>query len=350
MGGAGCGKTEAWKSLARARKLKEPNVHVLCPKAVTSHELFGKIDLESRDWVDGLLPKFLRSLVNIKDEETKWLIVDGDMDAGWAESLNTLMDHNRVLVLQNNERIPLLDHMRVIFEIQDLMHASPSTIGRSGIIYMSMDEGAQWKSILATWVQHLDADQDAKDAMAECVSLYVEPTVEFMKNGQDIVPFSAVGCATTLVAMLTALIGKDMLVGSDVQGVLSNIEKTFNFAMVWAFGGFCGMCRGEDWRKKFSEFWRKCGEFDRVKFPPRDTVFDYWLNPNTNTFAFWTKSPLFYNVQFDSTTTDVSEIVVPTSETCPISFWTQKMILQRRGVLILGGEGVGKSVRIKEAK
>ena len=58
-----------------------------------------------------------------------------------------------MLTLASNERIPLKPHMRMIFEIRDLKHATPATVSRAGIIYISTDEGYQWRSMIASWVR-----------------------------------------------------------------------------------------------------------------------------------------------------------------------------------------------------
>ena len=50
----------------------------------------------------------------------KWIIFDGDIDPMWIESLNTVMDDNKVLTLASNERIALTKQMRLLFEISNL--------------------------------------------------------------------------------------------------------------------------------------------------------------------------------------------------------------------------------------
>jgi dynein heavy chain len=60
-----------------------------------------------------------------------------------------------LLTLANNERIPLKGHMRMIFEIRDLRFASPATVSRAGILYISDDSGYQWESYIASWLDKL---------------------------------------------------------------------------------------------------------------------------------------------------------------------------------------------------
>ena len=83
----------------------------------------------------------MKSLGEIPDSTPKWLILDGDLDANWIESMNSVMDDNKILTLANNDRIPLKPHMRMIFEIRDLKFATPATVSRAGILYISDDAG-----------------------------------------------------------------------------------------------------------------------------------------------------------------------------------------------------------------
>ena len=44
----------------------------------------------------------------------QWIVLDGDIDAEWIESMNTVMDDNKMLTLASNERIPLTPSMRLL--------------------------------------------------------------------------------------------------------------------------------------------------------------------------------------------------------------------------------------------
>ena len=65
--------------------------------------------------------------------------------------MNSVMDDNRLLTLPSNERIRLLPHMKMIFEIRDLKYATPATATRAGILYIS--EGEQWNNMVQSWIQ-----------------------------------------------------------------------------------------------------------------------------------------------------------------------------------------------------
>ena len=43
--------------------------------------------------------------------------------------------------------------MKAIFEIRDLRFATPATVSRAGILYISDDAGHQWKSYVKSWIE-----------------------------------------------------------------------------------------------------------------------------------------------------------------------------------------------------
>lgn len=44
----------------------------------------------------GLFSSIMRELANITHDGPKWILLDGDIDPMWIESLNTVMDDNKV--------------------------------------------------------------------------------------------------------------------------------------------------------------------------------------------------------------------------------------------------------------
>jgi dynein heavy chain len=55
--------------------------------------------------------------------------------------MNSVMDDNKLLTLANNGRIVLKNYMKLLFEIRDLKFATPATVSRAGILYISDDKG-----------------------------------------------------------------------------------------------------------------------------------------------------------------------------------------------------------------
>ncbi|KAM6087603.1 LOW QUALITY PROTEIN: dynein axonemal heavy chain 11 [Chlamydotis macqueenii] len=96
VGNVGTGKSKVLKILHhKYMNMKQrPVWNDLNPKALTADELFGFIHCTTREWKDSLLSSLLRKQANIAHEGAKWLVLDGDIDPVWIESLNTVMDDN----------------------------------------------------------------------------------------------------------------------------------------------------------------------------------------------------------------------------------------------------------------
>jgi len=86
------------------------------------------------------------------DQVYKWSILDGDIDPEWIESLNTVMDDNKVLTLVSNDRIFLTPSMRLCFEISNLKNATPATVSRAGVLFIN-DGDIGWIPYMNSWLE-----------------------------------------------------------------------------------------------------------------------------------------------------------------------------------------------------
>jgi dynein heavy chain len=77
---------------------------------------------------------------------------DGPVDTLWIESLNTVLDDNKILTLPNNDRIAMTDNVKLVFEVENLRNASPATVSRCGIVYISEEE-LGWEPLIRNWAK-----------------------------------------------------------------------------------------------------------------------------------------------------------------------------------------------------
>ena len=92
--------------------------------------------MDTREWSDGVLTNAARQVVREPLEVQSWIICDGDIDPEWIESLNSVLDDNRLLTMPSGERIQFGPNVNFLFETHDLTHASPATISRMGMIFL----------------------------------------------------------------------------------------------------------------------------------------------------------------------------------------------------------------------
>ena len=153
VGPSGCGKTTIWKILKQAYEKMNVNIvtYVMNPKSMPREQLLGIMNHDTREFTDGVLTHSARQVVKEPQETICWIICDGDIDPEWIESLNSVLDDNHLLTMPNGERISFGDNVNFIFETNDMRFASPATVSRLGMIFLS-EEDVEIDRITKTWL------------------------------------------------------------------------------------------------------------------------------------------------------------------------------------------------------
>ncbi|KAJ8288109.1 hypothetical protein COCON_G00007680 [Conger conger] len=341
VGSAGTGKSQILRTLNKTySKLKrKPVWSDLNPKAVSTDELFGFIHSATREWKDGLLSSLMREQANISHSGPKWLVLDGDIDPMWIESLNTVMDDNKVLTLASNERIPLTPSMRLLFEISHLRTATPATVSRAGILFVNPQD-LGWNPYVASWID-TRPHQSERANLTILFDKYIPPCLEQLRSSfKTITPIPEISMVQTLCSLLDCLLTSENIPPDSPRDAY---ETYFAFACIWAFGGALHQDQLHDYRIEFSQWWTKA--MKTVKFPAQGSVFDYCLDPLTRRFLPWgDRVPLF---EMD-TDTSLQAVLVHTSETVRLRYFMDLLLDRGQPLMLVGNAGVGKTALVRD--
>ncbi|KAK2885147.1 hypothetical protein Q8A73_021621 [Channa argus] len=339
IGNAGTGKSQVMRSLQRTyQNMKRRPVWAdLNPKAVTNDELFGIINPATREWKDGLFSNIMREQANISHSGPKWIVLDGDIDPMWIESLNTVMDDNKVLTLASNERIPLNPTMRLVFEISHLRTATPATVSRAGILYINpADLG--WNPPVSSWIDRREV-QSEKANLTILFDKYLPSCLDAVRSRfKKIIPIPEQSMVQMLCYLLECLLTPE---NTPPDCAKELYELYFVFAAIWAFGGAMFQDQLVDYRLEFSKWW--VAEFKTIKFPSQGTVFDYYIDPESKKFEPWSKMVPKFEMDTD---TPLQACLVHTTETIRVRYFMDRLLEHRRPVMLVGNAGTGKSVLV----
>ena len=340
LGVAGSGKTRIWEVLMNAQnKFGERGIaKTLNPKGVSRNELYGYVSMATREWKDGLLSQVFRDYANEPGFQHQWIVLDGDIDAEWIETMNTVMDDNKLLTLVSNERIPLTPPMRLLFEIADLRNASPATVSRAGVIFVNEDD-LGWQPFVNTWAE-TRSDESQKATLLQLVNKYVPKVLmAVLKNFKQTIPTMQINNVMTLCYLLDGLLGTD---DHQKKGMTPELlECYFVWSAVWAFGGNLLADKSKDHRKAFSNWFVE--EFKTVKFPGDGLVFDYQLDLQTGTFGEWEKEDYIHTPG-----APIGTMFVSTAETARVSFLMDLLVKNHHYVMLVGTGGTGKTMMMQD--
>ena len=76
VGPSGCGKSTIWRLLlkANAKLGRKIPTYVMNPKAMPREQLLGHMDMDTREWFDGVLTASARKVVREPAEVESWII------------------------------------------------------------------------------------------------------------------------------------------------------------------------------------------------------------------------------------------------------------------------------------
>ena len=381
VGEAGCGKTSLYlilcKTLIELGKTNKEednwychiNLNVLNPKSVTKNELYMSKDEITQTWEDGIVAKLMRMAEDEEKEEKvqkrRWVIFDGPVDALWIEDMNTVLDDSRKLCLPDSSNIKIPKMMNLIFEVQDLLVASPATVSRCGMVYVEPHH-VGYMPIIDTWsiiyrekisksfeddgsrkqkVLSDAADRYLKifDKSCDLIKQNVPILIQFIReNCKEKIPSVDINLVSSLLNLVSCFFNSDVIkLQSEYVGDFFNFYLAFSF--IWSFGANISDEFRPIFNKMFREIIIKWGVISDLS----KDLYDVFVTDSMNkcNFARWNEKKEFSKYEKD---VSFFNILVPTQDTVKYNFLMSMLSKNNFPALFMGETGVGKSVIIMD--
>lgn len=268
---------------------------------------------------------------------------DGDVDAVWVENMNSVMDDNKLLTLANGDRIRLLRHCAMLFEVFDLQYASPATISRCGMVYVD-PKNLGYKPFFDRWVR--DKHEKYSEVMAyslnelyaKYIPLCIDRILEGTAGDEILEPFRFITPRTNLnMVQQFATIFDSMIPAPDANPPqeVDQLERLFIFCVIWSLGG---ALVSED-REKFSQFVTQASGL----ILPSSSLYDNYFDLEAMSFVLWERKVPEYHPPASK---KFNQILVPTTDTQRYSWLLNQVMSLKKPCMFVGDSGTAKTVTI----
>ena len=354
VGASFSAKSSAWKLLQDSHALlkqqgaanfEKVRTYIINPKSLSDAELYGQYDLATGEWLDGVLSNCMRSACADETPVLKWLVLDGPVDTLWIESMNTVLDDNKLLTLVSGERISMPPQVSLLFEVQDLAVASPATVSRAGMVYFDPSDFG-WRPYVKSWLQKTSLSKYV-ESLRKLFDQFLDPVLEVQKREvTEPVPCIQLNLVQSLCNLIEAIFLPANGVPED--GGNEDTEKLvrmwFVFCLVWSLGG----AADEGSRKKIDVAIRESDAAEGPSgLPPSGTMYDWLVDHAKGEWIAWTsRIPENWKV---APNTPFYKILVPTGDTVRYQWVVTQLLAAHKEILVVGDSGVGKTFIMQEA-
>ncbi|KAL1457441.1 hypothetical protein WDU94_007673, partial [Cyamophila willieti] len=309
------------------------------PKAITAPQMFGRLDVATNDWTDGIFSVLWRRCHKVDRARMTWLILDGPVDAVWIENLNSVLDDNKTLTLANGDRIKMAVNSKIVFEPDNVDNASPATVSRMGMTFVSSSV-LPWRPCFEGWCK-TRPNEETKVLAPLIASIYADLLALLQTKLKPKMNILEALYIRQTCDMLTGLV-------QDPKGTgprrldREHYEKCLMFALMWSVGATLEL----DDRVKFQEF--VMNHKSKLNWPKPmgdDTIFEFKVTDNGH-WEHWNNSVGDY-LYPAKTVPDFLEILVPNVDNVRTTYLIILIARIEKAVLLIGEPGTAKTVMVK---
>ena len=139
-----------------------------------------------------------------------------------------MLDDNHLLTLPNGERISFGSNVNFLFETHDLRFASPATVSRMGMIFLS-DEDLDVARLVQKWLSTFP--EDKRMAMSSWIDELFYKALDFVLANESTVDTTLVGTVMNGLSQLKGVGSRQEFICALIRGIGGNLSVTNRVAL-----------------------------------------------------------------------------------------------------------------------
>jgi|TARA_B100000513_G_scaffold31241_1_gene12056 dynein heavy chain len=249
------------------------------------------------------------------------------------------MDDNRILTLANNDRIPMLrPNVTLHFEVEDLRNASPATVSRAGIIYIS-EADLGWRPYVATFLACRPHDLAN---LRVAFDTYTDSMLTFVRREcKSKMAISEISLISSLCVTLESL--TQGLVKPPSQPAL---ERYFLYSLMWSVAG---VLEADDRARVDAHLHTLTENLPAASYP--DTCFEFAVSASgSHEWTHWGKAIPQWRFHGNDIAREFASLSVPTIDSVRLEYNIGNSLNMLRPVLLVGSSGTAKTASILQVQ
>ncbi|SCU99738.1 LAME_0G05182g1_1 [Lachancea meyersii CBS 8951] len=357
------GKSCVWKTTLKVLNMlsgAENIVYVLDPKVLSKSQLYGFLDPVTFEWSDGLFSFILRQItqdsVGTFRDSRVWFVFDGDLDPDYVETINSVLDDNRVFTLPNGERLNIPSNVNFIFEVGSLEALTPATISRCAVIVLSgtlctpvdVLRNFLFSYMDRTGFNALLDEQKAADFTTIINEVFDKTLLKLCDVLEKLLDSTGTTLTTVIGTFVSLICSKTLqcieLVQKMQRNAFQQYLRTSSFiSILWAMTSACN----EADRFSIESRLKEVLENSEIQISSNASLTDYFVSPQDQKLTHL--SSLVPRVSLESHQVLSPDLMITTLDTLKHERFVFDLLSCGKSLILCGPPGSGKTMTLNNA-
>jgi dynein heavy chain len=195
-----------------------------------------------------------------------------------------VLDDNKMLCLNNGQRIRMPDTCTMMFEVNDLKVASPATVSRCGMVYLEPVH-LGWRPLVQTWLEKTVnmIDEEQHPRIGPMIDAYLEKLLPKVMTMKMAIQSEINNLVQSCLSLMQIFLSKEHIKFEDKDQADRIVNNYIAFSVIWSVGA---NIHDQD-RQKFAFAFKSQLSQYQTDFINEIDIYEQGVDPSSHKFSSW---------------------------------------------------------------